>query len=51
MTAQGLLASERQTLEPRDHAITDAVEVPQADHWLIEENPNVVTTHLLGFLG
>lgn len=50
MTAQGLLDSTRATVAPRMTTITGAIDVPNAGHWLVEENPQVVTTELLRFL-
>ena len=50
MTAEGLLASTRPSVEPRLSNITRAVEVPGAGHWLMEENPDLVTAELLAFL-
>lgn len=50
MTAEGLLAFTRSTVEPRMSRITRAVEVPGAGHWLPEENPAFVTAELLAFL-
>lgn len=49
MTAEGQLATIRATLEPRAAAITRAVEVPRAGHWLVEENPKFVISELLAF--
>jgi pimeloyl-ACP methyl ester carboxylesterase len=51
MTAEGTLASTRPTLEPLVTTITRAVEVPDAGHWLPEENPDFVTRELLAFFG
>lgn len=51
MTAEGLLASARPTVEPRIARITRAVEVPGAGHWLMTESPEFVTAELLAFLG
>lgn len=50
MTAEGLLESTEPTVEPKVTVITRAVEVPGAGHWLMEENPEFVTTELLAFL-
>lgn len=47
MTAEGGLASTRPTLEPLVTDIPRAVEVPGSGHWLMEENPDFVTTELL----
>ncbi|MGP4114932.1 alpha/beta fold hydrolase [Streptomyces sp. 4N509B] len=49
MTAEGLLAPTRATLEPLVARLTRAVEVPGAGHWLSEENPEFVTDELLAF--
>ncbi|AXB41237.1 alpha/beta fold hydrolase [Amycolatopsis albispora] len=51
LTAQGLLESTRATVAPRLSAITRAVEVPGAGHWLAEENPGFVAAELIGYLG
>lgn len=50
MTAQGQLDPVRATAAPRMTNIVQAVDVPNAGHWLIEENPQFVTAELLGFL-
>ncbi len=50
MTAQGSLAAFRAINGPRMANLTRTVEVPQAGHWLVEENPAFVTTELLDFL-
>lgn len=50
MTAQGGLAVTRPTLEPLVTNIVRAVEVPEAGHWLMQENPDFVTAELLAFL-
>lgn len=50
MTAEGLLASTRPTVESRISDIRRAVEVPGAGHWLMAENPEFVTAELLAFL-
>ena len=50
MTAEGVLAPTRATVEPRITTITRAVEVPGAGHWLMAENPAFVTAELLAFL-
>ncbi|OLF10830.1 alpha/beta fold hydrolase [Actinophytocola xanthii] len=49
MTAEGVLAPIRSTVEPRMSRITRAVEVPGAGHWLPEENADFVTSELLAF--
>lgn len=50
MTAEGTLASTRPTVEPLVTDLARAVEVPGSGHWLMEENPEFVTTELLTFL-
>ena len=50
MTAEGGMASTLPTLQPRMSAITAAVEVPGAGHWLPEEDPELVTAELLALL-
>ncbi|WP_067464206.1 alpha/beta fold hydrolase [Nocardia amamiensis] len=50
MTAQGQLDAVRATVAPRMTDIVRAVDVPNAGHWLVEENPRFVTTELLRFL-
>jgi pimeloyl-ACP methyl ester carboxylesterase len=50
MTAQGQLDAIRDTLAPRVTDIVRAVDVPDAGHWLVEENPRFVTAELLRFL-
>ncbi|WP_331772195.1 alpha/beta hydrolase (plasmid) [Embleya sp. NBC_00888] len=50
MTAQGQLDPIRATAAPRITNIVQAVDVPNAGHWLVEENPRFVTTELLRFL-
>ncbi|WP_431971341.1 alpha/beta fold hydrolase [Nocardia sp. bgisy134] len=50
MTAQGQLDPVRATVAPRMTDIVRAVDVPNAGHWLIEENPQFVTAELLRFL-
>lgn len=50
MTAQGQLDAVRATATPRMTNIVQAVDVPNAGHWLVEENPQFVTSELLRFL-
>ncbi|WP_328430067.1 alpha/beta fold hydrolase [Streptomyces sp. NBC_00443] len=50
MTAQGQLNSIRGTVAARMTNIVRAVDVPNAGHWLVEENPRFVTAELLRFL-
>lgn len=50
MTAQGQLDAIRGTVAPRMTNIVQAVDVPKAGHWLVEENPRFVTAELLRFL-
>lgn len=50
MTAQGQLDPVRATAAPRMTNIVQAVDVPNAGHWLVEENPQFVTAELLRFL-
>ncbi|WP_344630110.1 alpha/beta hydrolase [Streptomyces glaucosporus] len=50
MTAQGQLAPVRNTVAPKMTDIVRAVDVPEAGHWLVEENPAFVTAELLRFL-
>jgi pimeloyl-ACP methyl ester carboxylesterase len=50
MTAQGQLDAIRSTVAPRVTDIVRAVDVPNAGHWLVEENPEFVTGELLRFL-
>jgi pimeloyl-ACP methyl ester carboxylesterase len=49
MTAQGQLDAVRATTDPRLTNIVRAVDVPEAGHWLVEENPEFVTAELLHF--
>ncbi|MFF3488974.1 alpha/beta fold hydrolase [Streptomyces sp. NPDC002701] len=49
LTATGLLASARPTLDPMLRNITRAVEIPEAGHWLAEENPEAVAREILSF--
>lgn len=50
MSAQGQIDAIRGTAAPRMTRIVRAVDVPNAGHWLVEENPAFVTKELLGFL-
>ncbi|WP_020551693.1 alpha/beta fold hydrolase [Embleya scabrispora] len=50
LTAQGQLDPIRATAAPRMTNIVRAVDVPNAGHWLVEENPGFVTAELLRFL-
>ncbi|MGW9213739.1 alpha/beta fold hydrolase [Embleya sp. NPDC055664] len=50
MTAQGQLDAIRGTVAPRMTDIVRAVDVPNAGHWLVEENPRFVAGELLRFL-
>ncbi|WP_433526860.1 alpha/beta fold hydrolase [Nocardia pseudovaccinii] len=50
MTAQGQLDAVRATVAARMTNIVQAVDVPHAGHWLVEENPQFVTAELLRFL-
>ncbi|WP_228838526.1 alpha/beta fold hydrolase [Nocardia amamiensis] len=50
MTAQGQLDAVRATVSPRMTNIVQAVDVPRAGHWLVEENPQFVTAELQRFL-
>jgi pimeloyl-ACP methyl ester carboxylesterase len=50
MTAQGQLDPVRATVAPYMSNIVRAVDVPNAGHWLVEENPGFVTAELLRFL-
>jgi pimeloyl-ACP methyl ester carboxylesterase len=50
MTAQGQLDPVRATVAPSMSNIVRAVDVPNAGHWLVEENPGFVTAELLRFL-
>ncbi|MBW4700453.1 MULTISPECIES: alpha/beta fold hydrolase [unclassified Micromonospora] len=49
LTAEGTLDFTRSTVRPLMPTITRAVEVPRAGHWLIQENPEFVTTELVTF--
>lgn len=51
MAAEGGLAAMRATTAPLLTHVVSAVEVPRSGHWLPEENPDFVTTRLLGFFG
>ncbi|WP_210744887.1 alpha/beta fold hydrolase [Nocardia flavorosea] len=50
LTTQGQLDPVRATVAPRITDIVRAMDVPNAGHWLIEENPRFVTAELLRFL-
>ncbi|MFE3542892.1 alpha/beta fold hydrolase [Nocardia sp. NPDC059177] len=50
LTAQGQLDPVRASVSARLTNIVRASDVPNAGHWLVEENPDFVTTELLGFL-
>lgn len=50
MTAQGQLDPVRATVAPYMSNIVRAVDVPNAGHWLVEENPGFVIAELLRFL-
>ncbi|MGW6424871.1 alpha/beta fold hydrolase [Nocardia sp. NPDC055053] len=50
MTAQGQLDPVRASAAARLTNIVHAVDVPNAGHWLVEENPRFVTAELLRFL-
>ncbi|WP_280254245.1 alpha/beta fold hydrolase [Nocardia abscessus] len=50
MTAHGQLEAVRATVSPRLTDIVQAVDVPRAGHWLVEENPQFVTAELQRFL-
>ncbi|MCA5893740.1 alpha/beta hydrolase [Isoptericola sp. NEAU-Y5] len=50
LTAQGQLDPIRATVAPRMTGIVRATDVPDAGHWLVEENPGFVTAELLDFL-
>ncbi|MFJ8689723.1 alpha/beta fold hydrolase [Micromonospora wenchangensis] len=49
LTAEGTLDFTRSTVQPLMSNVTRAVEVPRAGHWLIQENPEFVTTELVTF--
>ncbi|NEW38633.1 alpha/beta hydrolase [Nocardia cyriacigeorgica] len=51
MSAQGQIDGIAATAASRITNIVRAVDVPNAGHWLIEENPQFVTAELLRFLG
>ncbi len=50
LTAQGQLDAIRATVAPRLTDIVQAVDVPHAGHWLVEENPQFVAGQLERFL-
>ena len=49
LTAESTLDFTRSTVQPLMSNITRAVEVPRSGHWLIKENPELVTAELLKF--
>lgn len=51
LAAQGQVDAIRATVAPRLTDLVRAVDVPNAGHWLVEENPGFVTEELLRFLG
>lgn len=51
LAAQGQRDAILATAAPRMAGIARAVDVPNAGHWLVEENPEFVTGELLRFLG
>lgn len=51
MTAEGQLDAVQATVDPHITNVVRAVDVPNAGHWLIEENPEYVVEELLLFLG
>jgi pimeloyl-ACP methyl ester carboxylesterase len=50
MAAEGQSEAIKGTAAPRMTNIVRALDVPKAGHWLVEENPQFVTTELLRFL-
>ncbi|MGW6928965.1 alpha/beta fold hydrolase [Lentzea sp. NPDC054927] len=50
MAAQGQAQTIQGTAAPRMTNIVRALDVPNAGHWLVEENPRFVTAELLRFL-
>lgn len=50
MAAEGQLDPVQATVAPRMTNIVRAVDVPNAGHWLVEENPRYATAELLRFL-
>ncbi|MDX8029209.1 alpha/beta hydrolase [Lentzea sp. BCCO 10_0856] len=50
MASQGQAQTIRGTAAPRMTNIVRALDVPNAGHWLVEENPQFVTAELLRFL-
>ncbi|MDX8049888.1 alpha/beta hydrolase [Lentzea sp. BCCO 10_0798] len=50
MAAEGQAEAIKGTAAPRMTNIVRALDVPKAGHWLVEENPQFVTTELLRFL-
>lgn len=51
LTAEGMLPFTRSTVEPLMTQIVRAVEVPEAGHWLPDENPEFVIEEFLAFFG
>ncbi|MFD4633943.1 alpha/beta fold hydrolase [Streptomyces sp. NPDC058284] len=49
LTATGSLAATRPTLTPMPRRVVRGVEIPEAGHWLAEENPEAVTREILSF--
>ena len=49
LTQRDVTLDGRSTIQPLMSHVTRAVEVPQAGHWLIEENPGFVTAELMTF--
>ncbi|MCG8922517.1 alpha/beta fold hydrolase [Lentzea sp. CC55] len=50
MAAEGQARAVQGTAAPRMTNVVRAVDVPEAGHWLVEENPEFVTAELLRFL-
>ncbi|GLY47284.1 alpha/beta hydrolase [Lentzea sp. NBRC 102530] len=50
LAAEGQAQAIRGTIAPRVPNIVAALDVPNAGHWLVEENPRFVTAELLEFL-
>ncbi|AXX30386.1 epoxide hydrolase [Actinosynnema pretiosum subsp. pretiosum] len=51
LAAQGQSDAIRATVAPRLTNVVRSADVPNAGHWLVEENPEFVTAELLAFLG